>query len=295
MIPKPKHASGYSPDAVSRVRRTLLLIAAKLGDLMDDIVVVGGLVPYLLVDQQDLPGHRRHVGTMDLDLGLSLALLDHERYREVSERLRGEGFRPEQKQDGNIRRQSWAHGEGREQVTVDFLVQSNAQGVAPGRLTQIERDFAAITVEGLELAFQTRRSIPLTDVLPNGSTLRRDVFVCGPSAFLVLKAKAFRFRGENKDACDLFYLLRELGAATWLPTFSLWGCSIRPFFRPWKSCGPTSSSKMADASKWPNSLPAGGTRISKRTPLPRSAPSSAPFTDLPPFLPPCRALNLPAS
>ena len=33
--------------------------------------------------------------------------------------------------------------------------------------------------------------------------------VCGPGAYVVLKALAFRNRGENKDAYDLFYLLRS--------------------------------------------------------------------------------------
>lgn len=208
---KPKHAWGYTTDTVHRVRDTLLFVAAKLGDLMEDIVVVGGLVPYFLVDQSPLPEDRRHVGSMDLDLGLSLAILDEERYREISKRLRAEGLRPETKPDGSIRRQTWSFGEGTEKVTVDFLMQVNEQGVPSGKLTQIEHDFAAIIVDGLELAFMVRRRVRLSGSLPNGSTLAREVWVCGPGAFVVLKAMAFRHRGENKDAYDLFYLLREMG------------------------------------------------------------------------------------
>jgi len=37
------------------------------------------------------------------------------------------------------------------------------------------------------------------------------MWVCGSGAFLVLKALAFRSRGENKDAYDLFYVLRNHG------------------------------------------------------------------------------------
>ena len=32
--------------------------------------------------------------------------------------------------------------------------------------------------------------------------------MCGPGAFVVLKALAFRDRGEPKDAYDLVYVLR---------------------------------------------------------------------------------------
>ncbi len=209
---KPKIAADYNPDSISRVRRILLLIASKLGDLMDDIVVVGGLVPYLIVEQKNLSGQRRHVGTMDIDLGLSLAILEEDRYREVSDRLRAEGFNPEVKIEGTIRRQTWAYGEGHEKVTVDFLIQPNEQGASPGKLTQIEKDLAAVTVAGLDLAFKCKREVSITDKLPNGGILTRSVNVCGPAAFVVLKAKAFRLRGENKDAYDLFYLLRELTA-----------------------------------------------------------------------------------
>jgi hypothetical protein len=207
---KPKHASGYQPESVLRVRQTLLFIASKLGDLMENIVVVGGLVPYLLIEQEGLPAPRRHVGTLDLDLGLSLAILDDERYREVADRLRAEGFKAVEKIEGRIRRQTWALGSGTEEVSVDFLIQPNTQQPEPGKMTNIEHDLAAVTVEGLDLAFMAHRRVQISGTLPNGSTLTREVKVAGPAAFIVLKAIAFHLRGENKDAYDLFYILREM-------------------------------------------------------------------------------------
>jgi len=44
-----------------------------------------------------------------------------------------------------------------------------------------------------------------------GELARRDVWVCGAGAFVVLKALAFDCRGENKDAYDLYYVLRHYG------------------------------------------------------------------------------------
>ncbi len=35
--------------------------------------------------------------------------------------------------------------------------------------------------------------------------------MCGPGAFVVLKALALRLRGENKDAYDIYYVLRYYG------------------------------------------------------------------------------------
>ena len=81
MPEKPSFASEYRKEQVELVRQTCLYVATKLGDLLDELVVVGGLVPSLLISQQSLPeGEDAHVGTMDLDLGLSLALLNTHRY-----------------------------------------------------------------------------------------------------------------------------------------------------------------------------------------------------------------------
>ena len=68
MTDKPTTAAGYGGGQTELVRATCLCAATKLGDIMDELVVVGGLVPSLLVEQEDLPaGADSHVGTMDLD------------------------------------------------------------------------------------------------------------------------------------------------------------------------------------------------------------------------------------
>ncbi|MEW6071301.1 MAG: hypothetical protein AB1726_01730, partial [Planctomycetota bacterium] len=73
-------AAGYGPEFLRRARRTCLHVATVIGDMTDDIVLVGGLVPSLIVAQGSLPsGAERHVGTMDVDVGLALGLLDEGR------------------------------------------------------------------------------------------------------------------------------------------------------------------------------------------------------------------------
>lgn len=117
---KPVNAAGYDVSLAAEARRLCLYVATILGDLSDEIVVAGGLVPYLIVDQEvvDVP----HVGTRDLDLGLALALLDDERYREISARLRDRGFRPGTKSEGQATRQTWVLPGAR--ITIDFRSRS---------------------------------------------------------------------------------------------------------------------------------------------------------------------------
>ena len=212
MSDKPTTAAGYSPDQVARVRATCLYLATKLGDLMPELVVVGGLVPSLLIDQQNLPENvTPYVGTMDLDLGLAFALVSQERYQEMAARLRNAGFQPDTKDEGKPTRQRWRISDP--PVTVDFLIEPDSPAGSPGSIFSLAKDWGAIIAPGLHLAFQNYKTITLTGQTIAGEVVAggREIRVCGAGAFLVLKSLALHIRGENKDAYDLFYLLRSYG------------------------------------------------------------------------------------
>ena len=212
MTAKPTTRDGYSSEQLDIVTRTCLYVFTKLGDLCEEVVVVGGLVPYLLVDQDDPPMLLgSHSGTVDLDLGLALAILDEQRYQDLSARLRNAGFSPDVNNAGNPALQRWVTN-SEPRVTVDFLIPQQVGNGQAGRLFHIESDLAAIITEGLDLAFNDRRSVPLSGYTLSNERADRDIPVCGPGAFTVLKALAFRNRGENKDAYDLHYVLSGLGA-----------------------------------------------------------------------------------
>src|SRR5208283_3146718 len=204
MFEKPTTAAGYPPDQVGRVKATCLYLATKLGDLMPELVVVGGLVPSLLIDQDSLPENvTAHVGTMDLDLGLAFALVGEARYQEVAERLRNAKFVPDKNDEGKPTRQRWRISDPA--VTVDFLIEPEKSTEAQaGRLFSLTKDWAAIIAPGLHLAFKNNRMIKLSGKTIVGENVEpgRDIRVCGAGAFVILKALAFRIRGENYDAYD---------------------------------------------------------------------------------------------
>lgn len=213
MTDGPTTASSYNREQIALVHATCLYFATKLGDIIDEVVVIGGLVPSLLIKQDDLPaGTEIHAGTMDLDIGFDLALLDEGRYRTLTERLRGAGFEPDVNDEGNPTRQRWKI-EQQEKVTVDFLIQPSRLGDRGGNLRDIERDFAAVITPGLHLAFRDRERVSLSGRTIVGEKATRYIWVCGPGAYIVLKALAFKQRGGNKDAYDLYYLVRNYGAS----------------------------------------------------------------------------------
>lgn len=213
---KPRHRSGYSTRDTLQAHSACLTVAATLGAYLDDLCIVGGLVPALLIDlRRRKSGAGRddgHPGTNDLDVGLALAVLADNRYAEISSRLRQEGFEPDTNDKGNMVLQRWRLGNLK--VTVDFLMPPAPGQDAARRVQPLESDFGALITPGVELAFEERVLVELDGQTLGGEQVSRTIPVCGPAAFIVLKTLAFADRAEPKDAYDLVYVLRgALGGA----------------------------------------------------------------------------------
>jgi hypothetical protein len=204
---KPPTAAHYEPKDIELVRSACLTLASYLGSFLDDLVVVGGLVPTLLIEPSDQ--REPHVGTKDLDLGLSLALLEESRYVELVSHLRSANFEPDVTEAGKAANHRWKHRD--DHVTVDFLIASDAETAKDARVKIITEDLSAVRASGLPLAFRDRKKVSLSGKTLRGEVMSRELWVCGAGAFMVLKALAFRGRGENKDAYDLFYVLENFG------------------------------------------------------------------------------------
>jgi predicted nucleotidyltransferase len=207
MSRKPSTAEGYSDTSLELIKSTCLQIATVLGDFMDDLVIVGGLVPSLIIDQITV---EPHVGTLDLDVGMSLAIFDNQLYQEITGRLRNTGFKPDTNDKGKQVVQRWIHPDF-QSITIDFLIPPSLENDKGGTIRNLENDFGAIIVPGLKLAFQDFEIVEITGKTLKGEKASRRVKVCGPGAYVVLKSLAFMSRGENKDAYDLYYLIRNYG------------------------------------------------------------------------------------
>ncbi len=204
---KPASAAEYSPHQLLAVRAACLDLATAVGELLKDLVVVGGLVPSLLIDA-DRGGVEAHVGTLDLDVGLQIGLPDRAHFHRLAARLRDQGFEPSKDRSGETSPYRWQRSRGG--PLVDFLTPPREARQAAGDLVVVDRDLEAVVTPGLRLAFRDRERVPMARWREASGAL---LPVCGPGAFVVLKALAFRGRHENKDAYDLHYVLRHFGVA----------------------------------------------------------------------------------
>lgn len=76
------------------VEKGLLDIWGRLGEYRDFLVVIGGLVPQYITVPEGTSDYdaTTHCGTMDIDFGISLAVSDDGKYKEISEILLENGY-----------------------------------------------------------------------------------------------------------------------------------------------------------------------------------------------------------
>lgn len=133
--------------------------------------------------------------------------MNEERYEALERRLRAAGFAPDQNERGFPTRQRWRSGS----VLVDLLIPPVNAEAKPGGIQDLTPTLAAIVVPGIELAHLDAERVHIKGQALLGGFAERDVAVCGPGAFVVLKALAFGSRGQEKDAHDLAYVLETAG------------------------------------------------------------------------------------
>ncbi len=173
-----RYASDYEPRHLSLVRSTCLTVATFLGNVLDDVVIIGGMVPGLLIPQEKLSyGTDQHVGTRDLDMGFSLGLLEGSRYQEIAEQLTTAGFRPDVNEDGNEILQRWVQP-GDLGASIEYLIPRSKPEDIGGSILKLEHNFGAIISPGLQLAFQDREIVTLSGKTLLGADATRNINVC---------------------------------------------------------------------------------------------------------------------
>jgi hypothetical protein len=206
---KPQHAADYDATCTDLAERVLLEVWGRLGEFHDYLVLVGGLVPRYLVTQprEQAAMPPLHCGTMDVDLGVSLAVADARTYETIRAALIDRlGFEPGRNPAGREQRHSFLKTINGVPVSLDFLT---TQYGGPKTLVRaVERSLSAIQVEGLGLALTAPSRVTIRGVSLSGARTVEKVNVCRPVPYVVLKALAFEKRRERKDAYDLVYVLR---------------------------------------------------------------------------------------
>ena len=121
MNEEPQVAGQYDDRTTAAIRSVLVEIGQTLGSYRGKFAVVGGAVPWLLLEESEM----RHVGTADIDLSLDAeALAEDEQYAGLVEALRDQGYesREELRNFRMVRTVEAKDGGATIEVVVDRLV-----------------------------------------------------------------------------------------------------------------------------------------------------------------------------
>lgn len=202
--PEPQFASDYDDRTTAAVKSVLIEIGQILGAFKGKFAVIGGAVPWLLLNNEDMP----HVGTLDVDLGLDAEALGDGEYAMLVEALMGHGYqRREELRRFQLVRQVPASEGGPIDVVVDFLMPRDAEVVK--NIPPLINEFAVQRADGADLAFRFYQMVAITGSMPAGGTNRVEIAVCSIPALLAMKGYAVRGRYKQKDAYDIYYCIRN--------------------------------------------------------------------------------------
>ncbi|WP_454257435.1 nucleotidyl transferase AbiEii/AbiGii toxin family protein [Pseudoxanthomonas mexicana] len=202
---EPQSAADYDDRTTAAVKTVLVEIGQILGSFKGKFAVIGGAVPWLLLDNEDMP----HVGTLDLDLGLDAEALGDGEYALLVEALMGHGYqqREELRRFQLVRQVPASDGGPPIDVVVDFLMPRDADVVK--NVPPLIDNFAVQKADGADLATHFYEMVAVSGSMPAGGTNRVEIAVCSVPALLAMKGYAIEHRHKQKDAYDIYYCIRN--------------------------------------------------------------------------------------
>lgn len=206
MTNDPQHAADYDDRTGAAVRSVLVEIGQTLGSFRGKFAVIGGSVPWLLLEDSDM----RHVGTLDIDLSLDAeALAGGNEYVDLVDALRGQGYAPREtlKYFQMVRTVQLKDDEPPIDVIVDFLRPFDS--VLEKNRPALATEFATQRASGADLAHIFYKMVAIEGDMPKGGTNKVMIAVASIPALLAMKGFALDGRYKQKDAYDVYYSIRN--------------------------------------------------------------------------------------
>jgi hypothetical protein len=206
MTEETQSATQYDDRTSNAVRSVLFEIGQTLGSYRGKFAVIGGAVPWLLLEDSEM----KHVGTIDVDLSLHAeALAEDAEYAGLVESLRGQGYAPGKDLKNFQMMRTLDPGDGGPPITIvaDFLRPYDA--VIEKNRPPLTADFATQRAFGADLATRFYEMVAIEGAMPNGGTNRVMIAVASIPALLAMKGHALDGRDKPKDAYDIYFSIRN--------------------------------------------------------------------------------------
>jgi len=216
----PDTQSRYAPDETAASISVLVELATALGAYREDIILVGGWVPYFLIQgnqktfqsdsfQADAFQSVFHIGSLDIDLALNIQTIREPRYQAISRILEQRGYvrRVAESPFGFVRETRTPKGIPIE-IHVDFLAPEYG-GTGKRRRHQRVQDILAHKARGCDLAFEHFLDIEIEAPLREGGITKARIRMANVLPCLAMKAFALGDRLKEKDAYDIYMVCKH--------------------------------------------------------------------------------------
>ncbi len=208
----PRFVADFNSQLTQASRSALLELARALKPYSGALVLVGGWVPYLLIENHLRPKNPfTHVGSIDIDLVVDPDRIGEDEYRTIVETIADIGWKViEGKRFSFLRTVPCADGASRD-IQVDFL---SPEMEGPGKKHRhrlIQPDLQARTMRGAELALTHQEVRRLSGTLPGGAETTVEFLMLDVVGCLGTKGIALGERYKHKDAYDIVSVLDDYG------------------------------------------------------------------------------------
>ena len=205
MSEEPRFEADYSDRQTTAAHRVLVDLGQVLASFKACVVVVGGWVPDLLIQNSAEP----HVKSIDVDLALDAAKLTDGRYAELLALLLDtRRYERSEKPFQLFTTVDLGDGQNPVRVDVDFLAPSEFK-LRSRRPKRIE-GFRVQQADGCGAAFRAPEAIIVEGRMTNGALNAVELWVAALPDFLVMKCYALRCRDKPKDAYDICFCLDQV-------------------------------------------------------------------------------------
>ena len=210
-----KLKSEYSTREIEACVIVMRDLFTYLKPYRNQIVLIGGWVPYFLLEKYISPGgdYDQHVGSLDIDIALNAFSIPADAYKTILEILKERGFYHRKDNLGNdipasfLKKIIFKDGEEIE-VQIDFLAPEYG-GAPQKRRHQVIQDMLARKGRGTDIVFDQTEIIRLSGPISTGVNIELDIKVANVTACFVMKGIALGERTSEKDAYDLYMLARN--------------------------------------------------------------------------------------
>ncbi len=205
-IREPINAGDYQDRDIKAAFVALIELGQILKPFAKSYVIVGGSVPWLLLDHGKPP----HLGTLDIDIGLNPEDLDDGQYATLVETLERAGYRRdlEDLKPFQLRKLVDTHDGGDPvPVIVDLLAPKGVK--LKGNKPQLVQGLRVQQVDGCGVALRNHTNKEIKGNMPDGRPNTVELPVASIPALLVMKGYALSGRDKMKDAYDIYYSVRN--------------------------------------------------------------------------------------